>query len=77
MVVSYEGDSLHVQAGDCCYERNVSPAYIPLPHDGATTARIRIKGNLGEERKDDLTRFSILRPLELVKLEVRSREELL
>ena len=64
LVIFYQGESIHVQAGGCCYDRIVSPAYIPLPHDGAIAARIRVKGNLGEEMKDDLTRFSILRPIE-------------
>ena len=70
MVIFYEGESIHVQVGDRCYDRIARPAYIPLPQDSELDVCIKIKGNLGEKMRDDLTRFSILRPIELLKMKL-------
>lgn len=70
LMISFEGESIHVQAGAHCYERIAKPAYVPLPQDERIDVSIRIKGNLGEEMKDNLSRFSILRPMEIREMKI-------
>ncbi len=72
LAIYYQGDSIHVQVDACSYDRITSPAYVPLAQGGAAATRIKVKGNLGEKMKDNLTRFSILRPIEIEKMEIYS-----
>lgn len=72
LFIWYEGESLHLKIGEHGYNRISRPARIPVPEEGETVIKIRIKGNLAEQMRDDLSRFSILRSMEILKMEARS-----
>jgi len=72
LVVDYEGEFLDISMGDYEVRRITRPAKVLIPDKQEIDVIFTIKDNLATTLKDDLSRFSVLRPVELKKIQVFS-----
>lgn len=71
----YDGELLRLHLGSDTFDRISSPARIRPGLSGTFRARLEIRKNLAERLRDDLSKYSILRPVRLLRALARREGE--